>query len=162
MLTRSRVRAVSVLVTLAALAGLTACTPEDKPVVGLRVVDGQPALVLAECAVFAPERISVYTIDVTPAASWTIDRDGGAKVTDLILLELPAGWKPDEQTLVAFDPDTEYSVAAYGDQHNAVPVHFTLPEVTGLGPEKVLVGGTAGERKAITETAFRDRAKKAC
>ncbi|TQJ20723.1 hypothetical protein FBZ33_0926 [Micromonospora sp. A202] len=153
---------MGVLVTLAALAGLTACSPADKPVIALRVVDGQPALVLAECADFTADRISVYTIGVTPAASWTIDRDSGSEVTSLTLLETPPDWHPAEQTLVAFDPNIEYSVAAYGNPRNAVPVRFTLAEVTGLGPEKVLVGGSAGKRKAVTETAFRDRAKKTC
>ncbi|SCE65723.1 hypothetical protein [Micromonospora chokoriensis] len=98
---------MGVLVTLAALAGLTACSPAAKPVLALRVADGQPALVIAECADFTADRISVYTVDATPAKSWTIDRDGGG-------------------------------------------------EVTGLGPEQVLTGGSAGERKAVTETAFRD------
>ncbi|WFF03242.1 hypothetical protein [Micromonospora sp. WMMD964] len=161
-MTSARVRAVGVLVTLAALAGLTACSPADKPVLAVRVVDGQPALVLAECAEFTADRISVYTVDVTPAERWTIDRDGGGEVRDVTFFAPPTGWTADEQTLTAFEPDTEYSVAAYGDRHNAVPVHFTLAEVTGLGPEQVLTGGTAGKRKAVTETAFRDKAKKAC
>ncbi|MEU7653548.1 hypothetical protein AB0C50_30435 [Micromonospora taraxaci] len=159
---RADVRVVGVLTTLVALAGLTACSPAEKPVLALRVVDGQPALVMAECAEFTADRISVYTVDVTPAQSWTIDRNGGGEVTNVTLFELPAGWTPDEQTLTAFEPGTEYSVAAYGDRHNAVPVHFTLAEVTGLGPDRVLVHEGQTQRKAVTETAFRDKAKKAC
>ncbi|MGC4876501.1 hypothetical protein ACLQ26_09615 [Micromonospora sp. DT43] len=161
-MTRPRTRAVSILVVLAALAGLSACSPADKPVLAVRAVDGQPVLLLAECAVFTADRISVYTIDVTPAASWTVDRDGGAAVAGVTVFELPSGWTIDEQTLVAFDSATEYSAAAYGTERNAVPVHFTLGELTGLAPGEVLVGEAAGKRKAVTEAAFRKRAKKVC
>ena len=120
-MTRPRTRPVSFLVTLAALAGLSACSPADKPVLAVRAVDGQPALLLAECSVFTADRISVYTIDVTPAASWTVDRDGGAEVAGVTVLELPPGWTIDEQTLAAFDSATEYSAAAYGAQRDAIP-----------------------------------------
>ncbi|MEU8115765.1 hypothetical protein [Micromonospora sp. NPDC048947] len=148
----------------AALAGLTACTPAEKPVLALHVVGGQPALVVAECAEFTADRISVYTVDATPATSWTIDRngDGDGDVTEVSFFALPAGWTPDEQTLTAFEPGVEYSVAAYGDRHNALPVHFILAEVTGLRPDQVLVNDGGTKRKAVTETAFRDRAKKVC
>ncbi|MGC4854933.1 hypothetical protein ACLQ24_16460 [Micromonospora sp. DT4] len=102
------------------------------------------------------------TIEPTPAASWTVDREGGAEVTSVTVFELPSGWTVDEQTLVAFDPAVEYSAAAYGTQRDAIPVHFTLDGLTALGPGDVLVGEAAGKRKAVTETAFRKRAKKTC
>ncbi|MGV9211618.1 hypothetical protein ACTFTM_07125 [Micromonospora sp. RB23] len=153
---------VGILVVAAALAGMSACSPADKEVLAVRAVDGRPVLLFAECAVFELERISVFTIDPTPAASWTIDRMGDAEVTSVTVFELPPGWTVDEQTLVAFDPAVEYSAAAYGTQRNAVPVHFTLDELTALGPEDVLVGEAAGRRKAVTETAFRKRAEKTC
>jgi hypothetical protein len=154
--------AVGILVMVAALAGMSACSPADKEVLAVRAVDGRPVLLFAECAVFEMERISVFTIEPTPAASWTIDREGGAEVTSVTVFELPSGWTVDEQTLVAFDPVAEYSAAAYGTQRDAIPVHFTLNELTALGPGDVLVGEAAGKRKAVTETAFRKRAEKTC
>ncbi|MFI6268560.1 hypothetical protein [Micromonospora zamorensis] len=153
---------MSVLVTLAALAGLSACSPADKPVLALRVLDGQPTLLVAECAVFTADRISVFTIGVTPTAKWAIIREGGEKVATVTLLESPSGWRLEQQSLVAFERDIVYSVAAYGDQNKAESVHFTLAQVSELRPEQVLVSDGGTKRKAVTETAFRDRARKAC
>ncbi|MFC5924786.1 hypothetical protein [Micromonospora vulcania] len=152
---------MGVLVTLAALAVLSACSPAEKPVIALRVVDGQPTVVLAECAVFSAKRIAVFTTKLTPTAKWAIERDGGEEPGTVTLLQPPPGWRVLEQSLVAFEPDIEYSVAAHGDRNDAETVRFTLAEVTRLGPEQVLVG-SGDERKAITETAFRERAKKVC
>ncbi|MEU1642361.1 hypothetical protein [Micromonospora zamorensis] len=153
---------MSVLVTLAALAGLSACSPADKPVLALRVLDGQPTLFVAECAVFTADRISVFTIGVTPTAKWAIIREGGEKVATVTLLEPPSGWRLEQQSLVAFEPDIVYSVAAYGDQNKAESVNFTLAQVSELRPDQVLVSDGGTKRKAVTETAFRDRARKAC
>ncbi|MEH1165370.1 hypothetical protein V6V47_08280 [Micromonospora sp. CPCC 205539] len=161
-MTQPRVRVAGALVALAALLGLTACSPAEKPVSALRVVDGQPALVLAQCSVFTADRISVSTTDATPSESWTIDRGGATEVTAVTLLQPPSGWTVGEQSLVALKPDVEYALAASGRQNDAETVHFTLAEVTGLGPEQVLVGDGGSKRKAVTETAFRDRAKKVC
>ncbi|MCG5471141.1 hypothetical protein LADH09A_005119 [Micromonospora sp. LAH09] len=159
---RLSIRAASVLVTLAALAGLSACSPADKPVIAVSEIDGQPTLVLAECAAFTPTRISVFTRGATPATNWTIYRDGGEKLTAVTMLQPPLGWAIDtDSPLVAFQADVQYSVVAYGIEHNSRTVDFTLDEVTRLGVKQVLVG-SGDDRKAVTETAFRDKAKKAC
>ncbi|MEV4494202.1 hypothetical protein AB0J84_00630 [Micromonospora arborensis] len=144
------------------MAGLSACSPADKPLIALRVVDGQPVLVVVECAVFTATRIAVFNEGDAPAAKWAIEREGTEELAPVTLLQLPPGWKVAEQSLVAFEPGTEYAVTAHGDQNDANPIDFTLGEVTGLGPEQVLVSDGGTKRKAITETAFRDRAKKAC
>lgn len=162
MLTRPRVRAVGVLLTLAALAGLSACSPADKPVLALHVADGRLTLLVAECDVFTAERMSVFTIGLTPTQKWTIARADGEKVAAVTLLELPPGWRVAEQTLATFEPDIEYAVSASGDQTNADSVNFTVAQVTELGPGQVLVSEGGTKQKAVTETAFRDRAKKAC
>ncbi|GGO29967.1 hypothetical protein [Micromonospora parathelypteridis] len=152
---------MSVLLTLTALAGLSACTPADKPLTALRVVDGQPVLVVAECAVFTATRIAVFN-EGTPTGKWAIEREGTEELAAVTLLQPPPGWKVAEQSLVALEPDTLYAVTAYGSQNDAAPIDFTLGEVTRLGPDQVLVNDGGTKRKAITETAFRDRAKKAC
>ncbi|MEU1399953.1 hypothetical protein ABZ403_28290 [Micromonospora zamorensis] len=153
---------MGVLVTLAALAGLAACTPADKPLTAIRVVNGQPVLVVAECAVFTATRIAVFTEDPAPPAKWAIEREGTEQLAAVTLLQPPPGWNVAEQSLAAFEPDIEYAVTAYGDHNDAEPIDFALDEVTGLGPDQVLVSGAGTKRKAVTETAFRDRAKKTC
>ncbi|WFE49969.1 hypothetical protein [Micromonospora sp. WMMD1155] len=159
---RSLVRAVGVLAALAALAGATACSPVDKPVLALRVVNEQPTLLVAECGVFTADRISVFTIGVTPTKKWAIIREGGAEAEAVTLLEPPPAWTVEQQTLATFEPAVEYAVTAYGDQTDADSVHFTLAQLTELGPDQVLVSDGGTKRKAVTETAFRDKAKKAC
>ncbi|MET8461770.1 hypothetical protein [Micromonospora zamorensis] len=153
---------MGVLVTLAALAGLTACSPADKPLTALRVVNGQPVLVVVECAVFTATRIAVFTEEPAPPAKWAIERAGTEQLAAVTLLQPPPGWNVAEQSLAAFEPDIEYAVTAYGDQNKAEPVHFTLAQVSELPPDQVLVSDGGTKRKAVTETAFRDRAKKTC
>ncbi|WP_433552995.1 hypothetical protein ACQP08_06310 [Micromonospora zamorensis] len=153
---------MGVLVTLAALAGLTACSPADKPLTALRVVNGQPVLVVAECAVFTATRIAVFTGEPAPPAKWAIERAGTEQLAAVTLLQPPPGWNVAEQSLAAFEPDIEYAVTAYGDQNKAESINFTLTQVSELRPDQVLVSDGGTKRKAVTETAFRDRAKKAC
>ncbi|MEO3769972.1 hypothetical protein [Micromonospora sp. B9E7] len=153
---------MGVLATLTALAGLSACTPADKPLTALRVVDGEPVLVVAECAVFTATRIAVFTEDPAPLAKWAIEREGTEELAAVTLLQPPPGWRVAEQSLVAFEPDVEYAVTAHGDQNDADSIDFTMKDLTELGPGQVLVSDGGTKRKAVTETAFRDRAKKAC
>ncbi|MDG4779522.1 hypothetical protein O7614_07690 [Micromonospora sp. WMMD961] len=153
---------MGVLVTLTALAGLSACTPADKPLTALRVVDGQPVLVVAECAAFTATRIAIFTEEPAPPAKWAIEREGTDELAAVTLLQPPPGWKVAEQSLVAFEPDVEYAATAHGDQNDADPIDFTMRELTALGPDQVLVSDGGAKRKAVSETAFRDRAKKAC
>ncbi|MGC5306792.1 hypothetical protein [Micromonospora zamorensis] len=101
MVTR-RVRAVGILVMLGAVAGLSACSPAEKPVLALRLIDGQPTLLVAKCEVFTADRISVFTTGVTPTAKWAIIRDGGGEVATVTLLESPSGWRLEQQSLAAF------------------------------------------------------------
>ncbi|WP_433652452.1 hypothetical protein ACQP2C_09045 [Micromonospora zamorensis] len=153
---------MGVLVTFAALAGLTACSPADKPLTALRVVNGQPVLMVAECAVFTATRIAVFTVEPAPPAKWAIERAGTEQLAAVTLLQPPPGWNVAEQSLAAFEPDIEYAVTAYGDQNKAESINFTLTQVSELRPDQVLVSDGGTKRKAVTETAFRDRAKKAC
>ncbi|MGW2625950.1 hypothetical protein [Micromonospora taraxaci] len=153
---------MGVLVTLAALAGLAACSPADKPVLALRVDDGRLTLLVAECDVFTAKRISVFTIGLEPTQKWVITSADGENVAAVTLLEPPPGWRVEQQTLAAFEADIKYAVSAYGDQTNADSVNFTPTQVSELGADQVLVSEGGTKQKAVTETAFRDRAKKVC
>jgi hypothetical protein len=154
------------LVVLAALAGLAGCSPADKPVAALRLVDGEPTLLIAECDDAEINTVSVYT----SADGASVDEAWGARTdylspveaSEIRLLQTPPGWSLTDSTLTEFAPGSEYTVAAYGSSSDAFPIDFTMDQLAALGPDAVLVGESPSETKTRSEADFRDNAKDAC
>jgi hypothetical protein len=152
------------LAALATLACLPACTPPEKAVTALRLVDGHPTLLILSCSDFQIDSVSVYQDDdsVSPRPVWRIRREGGPVPGQLRLLQTPAGWSATEESLSTLRPGTEYGIAAFAEARPAVPINFTLAELDALGPDQVLVGKSASRREAVSESAFRKKAKRSC
>jgi hypothetical protein len=161
-------RAAGALVVLAALPGLAACTPADLPMTAVRAAAGGPVVLLASCADFEIDRVSVYTSsrDVTASVDgpgWEAERTGGGVPDAMPLLgEPPAGWKVVDDSLAALTPDQPYGLSANDNGRRTVPITFTDADLAALGPGEVLVGKTPSSHEKVTEQEFRKRAKDAC
>ncbi|WP_223874494.1 hypothetical protein [Salinispora fenicalii] len=156
--TRRWRRPVGALLVLATAAGLAGCTPAPLPVAALRNIDGAAVLVLADCPTFTATSVSVYPVGSTTSGKWRISQDTRELVGEVPLFQVPSGWELDQQTLDAFQPGQEYSVAVYGRAERARPIKFTLAQLAALGPDQVLVD--RGE--AVSLTRFRDQARRKC
>jgi len=154
------------LVALAALATLAGCSPADKPVTALRLVDGRPTLLIAACDAAEIDSVSVYaaTGGATITAAWRARDPGsaGPPPAEVTLLEAPPGWSVSDSSLTAFAPGAAYTTAAYGSPGNAYPIDFTLERLGALGPGEVLAGEGHDEATAMSEGDFRARAKDSC
>jgi hypothetical protein len=161
-------RAVSALVVLTALSGLTACSPRDLPLTAIRAVDGQPVLLLAGCPDLQIDSVSVYPESVdapVPDGSPTreLDRTGPAVPESMPLFgDPPPGWTADDGKLTALAAGQAYGLMARADNRKAVPIVFTDADLAALGPDEVLVGKSPSSHKKVTEQEFRKQAKKAC
>jgi hypothetical protein len=160
-------------VALAAVATLPACTPAERPVTALRLVDGHPTLVIESCPDFHVDGVRVFTTDPSPAPGgvssaaatrqrWVADRTGGSVPGELRLLEASPGWSVSERSLTAFAPGKEYVAWAFDQAAAAVSINFTLAELAALGPDDVLVGRPSSKRAAVSESRFREEAKESC
>jgi hypothetical protein len=161
-------RAAGALVVLAALPGLAACTPADLPLTAVRVTGSKPVVLLASCADFEIDRISVYTTSRDATASvdgpdWKVERTGAEVPESMPLFgEPPAGWTVVDDGLAALAADQPYGLSAYDNGRGTVPITFTGADLATLGPGEVLIGKTPSSHEKVTEEEFRKRAKDAC
>jgi len=153
---------------LAALPGLAACTPADRGLTAVRAAGGRPVVLLAGCADFEIDTVSVYTSsrDVTASVDgpdWEVQRTGvGVPDAMPLLGEPPRGWKVVDDSLAALAADQLYGLSAYADAHGTVPITFTDADLAALGPGEVLIGKTPSSHEKVTEQEFRKRAEDAC
>ena len=165
----TRRRVVGTLAVLATLAALAGCTPADKPVAALRLVDGRPTLLVVPCDEARIDWISVFTTGgTTPppgesgiVADWAANSPNGEAPEQVRLLEAPAGWTVTKNSLTEFTPGTEYTATALGSPGDAFSIDFTLAALEVLGPDEVLVGEHP-DAKVMSEKDFRENADDAC
>ena len=148
---------------LALLSPLAGCTPADRPVTALRLVDGRPTLLIESCPDFRVDSVSVYPDPGADAVEWEIDADGTpADSAEIPLLTSPPGWSVRQRTLTSLAPGTEYGLSAFADADRTVPIHFTLADLEALGPDEVLVGERPSGSKVVSEADFREKAGDSC
>ncbi|MFI5496097.1 hypothetical protein [Actinoplanes sp. NPDC051859] len=161
-------RAAGVLMVLAALPGLSACTPEAKPLTAIRAVDGEPVILLAGCPDFQIDSVSVYTESGDPTVAVDgpdrVLRRNGAPLPESLSLfgASPAGWTVTDERLTELAAGKSYGLSAFGDGGNVVPVTFTAADLAALGPGDVLIGKTPSSHEKVTEKEFRRQATEAC
>ncbi len=148
--------------------GLAGCSPAALPLTAVRAAGGEPVVLLAGCADFQIDSISLYTTtrDVTASVDGPDRRlrRTGTQVPESMPLfgPPPAGWEVTDDRLTALAADQPYGLAAYGDGGKTVPITFTAADLAELGPDEVLVGKTPSSHKKVTEREYRKRAKNAC
>ena len=148
--------------------GLAGCTPAALPLTAVRAAGGEPVILLAGCADFEIDWISLYTTSRNVTA--LVDgpdrklRRTGTQVPESMPLfgPPPAGWEVTDDRLTALAADQLYGLSAFGDGGKAVPITFRAADLAGLGPDEVLVGKTPSSHKKVTERDYRKRAKDAC
>ncbi|MEU4161102.1 hypothetical protein [Actinoplanes sp. NPDC026670] len=162
-------RAVGASVALAALAGLAACTPADRPLLALRTAGGEPVMLIVSCDDFRIGRIYLYPLGDNPAVAVDgpereLERTGSAVPDSMPLFgEPPAGWAVTDDRLTALAPAQRYSLfAGTPDGDDTVPIAFTDADLAGLGPDEVLVGKAPISHQRMTEQEFREQGEKDC
>jgi hypothetical protein len=170
MTVRSRIagRVAGALVVLAALPGLAACGPPDRPLTALTVAGGAPVVLLAGCDDFTVDSLTVYTRGRNPTVAADgpnrqLDRTGSTTPQSVPLFgDPPAGWQVTDDRLTELAADQSYGLSAFSKGRNTVPIGFTAADLTALAPGEVLVGKVPSSNEKVTEKEFRKRAKKAC
>jgi hypothetical protein len=66
---------------------------------------------------------------------------------------VPAGWTADENAITSLQPGVTYSVTGTG-QANALPVSFTVDDLSRLSSGRVMVGAGPGKSKLVSRKQF--------
>lgn len=156
------------LVALIAVSGLAACTPAARPMTAVRLVDGEPVVLLAGCADFQIDSVSVYaasgnSASAAPGHDRDIERTGDVVPESMPLFgDPPAGWRVTDKRLTALAPGQRYHLSAWGGTRKTVVITFADSDLAALGPDEVLVGKTPSTHKKTTEKKFREHAEDDC
>jgi hypothetical protein len=161
-------RVAGALVVLAALPGLAGCGPPSRPLTAIRARDGQPVVLLAGCADFKIDDVSIVpesgdstAVDNGPYRA--LNRTGSVVPDSMIFFDQPpAGWSVSQGVLTELAPDKTYNLMAYARADQTVPITFTSADLNALGPDEVLIGKLPGGHRKVTESDFRRRAKDSC
>ena len=164
---------------LAALSGVTACTPAPRFVAALNYAGGKPTALLVNCPDFTID--SIYVSEITTDSTrvtWIASGPGRARPShagpsragsgragpaQITLLQAPAGWTVEDQTLTSFDVARKYEAQPFSstdDSGNVVS--FTIDQLKALKPGEVLVNNARNEPLTISETKFRTAAEADC
>jgi hypothetical protein len=161
-------RAAGALIVLAALPLLASCTPAERTLTAVRAVNGEPVVLIAGCADFQIDSITVHPTSksVTASASGPereLKRSGSATAESLPLFGAPpAGWTVVDGGLTALVEGQAYGLAAYANGKHTVPIGFTATDLATLGAGEVLVGDPPSGHEKVTEKEFQKRAEDAC
>jgi hypothetical protein len=158
-----RARAVGVLVALAALPGLAACSPGDRALIAVGTAGGEPVVLLAGCDDFQIDSVTVYTQNDEASPRRDLSRTGSELPGSMPLFGDPVpGWKVTGDQLTGLSASGSYGLAAYDGASRAVPIGFEAADLATLGAGEVLVGKPPGGHEKVTEREFRKRAEDDC
>jgi hypothetical protein len=166
-------RVAGVVAMLAALSGVTACGPAPKLVAALNYAGGKPTALLVNCPDFKIGSMYVSAIAASSQTRWiareptragrSLVGPDQARPAQITLLQAPAGWTVEEQTLTSFGVAGKYEAQPFSStQHSGNVVTFTIDRLKALKPGQVLVNNARNEPLTISEKKFRKDAEAAC
>ncbi|MFF8847065.1 hypothetical protein ACF08N_30855 [Streptomyces sp. NPDC015127] len=141
---------------------LTGCSPEQKPLVAVRLdAEGTAQVLLRPCD--GDDRVRGPQLVVTPAgeertgdneSGW--DADGRNRIADFPLFAPPAEWKAKVSGPQTLRPGYDYDLR-FGDPDNTYAyigvVHFRAPYLQALEPGEVWADDRAMPREEFEELA---------
>jgi len=170
-------RAVGAVIVLAALAGLSACTPKPMPLIAVGAADGQVQAMIADCGGDRVKSVILNEVDPgqadpgqaagsrapEPSRTLTRDKSGSSRVTNVSIFETSSGWTVENRGVTALDPTRTYSMWALSTGRYIAPVGpFTRADVDRLGKDEVLVGDGYTAPVKVSEKRFRKQAADSC
>jgi hypothetical protein len=186
-------RVAGAVAMLAALSGVTACGPAPKLVAALTYAGGKPTALLVNCPDFKINSMYVDAIAAPSRTTWIARgpgragpsqagpgqtgpgqaesgqaesgqaESGQAGPAQITLLQAPAGWTVEEQTLTSFDVAGKYEAQPFSSTNRSGNVvAFTIDQLKALKPGQVLVNKARNEPLIISEEKFRKDAEAAC
>ena len=145
---------------------VTGCAHAPAPSAGLTVIGGKPTIVFVSCTQRSAN-VGVY-VD-TPSnpdmagprpssyigyLDWNVQTQTAQHLTEIPLFgPVPAGWTADENAITSLQRGVTYSVTGTG-QANALPVSFTVDDLSRLNAGRVMVGAGPGTSKLVSREQF--------
>jgi hypothetical protein len=162
---RRAARLVTAVAVVLAGGLLTAgCTPAPLGLAGIILREGHPTVLVRPCPGIAVTQVWVY--QRASDLRWGAVDSGGHPVTDVRLLQAPAGWTepdvPAAQRLGALSPAVTYQVQLATDHPERGGIDLVEFTVSDLSDAAVWVTQPHGPRQAVSAAEFDRQAAEAC
>ena len=161
---RRKVRAATVALGLVSCLLAAGCTPKPLGVHGLILDGGHPTVLLRPCPGIAVNQVWLY--ERTADLRWGTADSGHHAVTEVRLLQAPAGWSepdvPVANQLTEFSSDATYQVQLSTDhpeRGHLDYIEFTLGDLTS---DRVWMTRPTGQRQVVTREEFDQHAGDKC